>query len=52
MSRQRDISRVDPKDVGLRYAADLLNSTLLDYFTLEVQEPLDVKITLVIEDKE
>ena len=52
MSRQRDISRVDPKDVGLGYAADLLNSTLLDHFTFEVQELLGVKITLVIEDKE
>ena len=52
MSRQRDISRVDPKDVGLGYAADLLNSTLLDHFMLEVQELLVVKITVAIKDKE
>ena len=52
ISRQRDISKVDPKDVGLGYAADILNSTWLNHFTLEVQELLGVKITLVIEDKE
>ena len=52
MSRQRDISKVDPKDVGLGYAAHILNSTWLNHFTLEVQELLGVKITLVIEDKE
>ena len=52
MSRRRDISRVDPKDVSLGYAADLSNSTLLDHFTLEVQELLGVKITLIIEDKD
>ena len=52
MSRRRDISRVDPKDVILGYAADLSNSTLLDHLTLDVQELLGVKITLVIEEKE
>ena len=40
MSRRREISRVDPKDVGLAEDADLLNSTLLEHFTPEVQELL------------
>ena len=52
MSRRQEISRVDPKDVGLGDAADWSNSTFLAHFTLESQEFLGVKITLVIEDKE
>ena len=40
MSRRRDISRVDPKDVGLGDAAELSNSMVLDHLTPKVQELL------------
>ena len=40
MSRRQEISRVDPKDVGLGDAADLSSSTLLEHLTPEVQELL------------
>ena len=40
MSRRREISRVDPKDVGLGDAAELSNSMVLDHLTPKVQELL------------
>ena len=40
MSRRREISRVDPKDVGFGYAAELLNCTVLDHLMPKVQELL------------
>jgi len=36
----REISRVDPKYVGLGDAADLSNSMLVDHLTPQVQELL------------
>ena len=40
MSRRREISRVDPKDVGLGDAEELSNSMVLDHLTPKVQELL------------
>jgi len=40
MSRRREITRVDPKDVGLGDTADLSNSMVLDHLTPKVQELL------------
>ena len=40
MSRRREISRVDPKDVDLGDAAELSNSMVLDHLTPKVQELL------------
>ena len=40
MSRRREISRVDPKDVSLGDSAELSNSMVLDHLTPKVQELL------------
>ena len=40
MSRRREISTVDPKDVGLGDTVDLSNFMVLDHLTPKVQEPL------------
>ena len=40
MSRRQEISRVDPKDVGLRDAAGLSNCMVLDHLAPKVQELL------------
>ena len=40
MSRRQEISRVDPKDVGLGEAVELLNPMVLDHLMPKVQELL------------
>ena len=40
MTRRREISRIDPKDVGLGDSAELSNSMVLDHLTPKVQELL------------